>query len=346
LLETPMPTIKDVAREAGVSVATVSYVLNNKQALVSESTRQSVLEAIKRVGYVPSVVGRGLQANKSHLIGYAWHPITYGQVNPVLDQFTYFMAHAAEEAGYHLLTFTCPLDNPVPVYEDLITTRRVDAFVLSGTRQDDPRIAYLLERRFPFVSFGRSNPEWQFSYVDVDARAGVREAVKYLVDLGHRRIAFVGWPEGSLSGDWRLQGYLDGMREFDLPVPASYVQRGVQSDVTGRQALCRWWELPPEQRPTAVITVTDLIAIGVMKQAAAFGLVLPRDLSIIGFDNAPLVEHFTPALTTFEQPIPEIGHILVELVERMVRGDQPEHLQVLVKPRLLMRESCAPPRQS
>ncbi len=338
-----MPTIKDVAREAGVSVATVSYVLNNKQDLVSEPTRRAVLEAIKRVGYTPSVVGRGLQANKSHLIGYAWHPITYGQVNPVLDQFTYFMAHAAEEAGYHLLTFTCPLDDPVPVYEDLITTRRVDAFVLSGTRQNDPRIAYLLERGFPFVSFGRSNPEWAFSYVDTDARAGVREVVAYLVELGHRRIAFVGWPEGSLSGDWRLQGYLDGMRELGLPVPPSYVQRGVQSDQTGRRALCRWWELPEDERPTAVIAVTDLIAVGVMLQAREFGLSLPADLSIVGFDNAPLVEYFTPALTTFEQRIPEIGHILVELVERMVRGDHPEHRQVLVPPRLIVRDSCAPP---
>ncbi|XWX04163.1 LacI family DNA-binding transcriptional regulator [Aggregatilineales bacterium SYSU G02658] len=338
-----MPTIKDVAREAGVSVATVSYVLNNKQDLVSEPTRRAVLEAIKRVGYTPSVVGRGLQANKSHLIGYAWHPITYGQVNPVLDQFTYFMAHAAEEAGYHLLTFTCPLDDPVPVYEDLITTRRVDAFVLSGTRQNDPRIAYLLERGFPFVSFGRSNPEWAFSYVDTDARTGVREAVSYLVALGHRRIAFVGWPEGSLSGDWRLQGYLDGMHAFALPVPPPYVQRGVQSNTTGRQALCHWWELPEAERPTAVIAVTDLIAVGVMLQAREFGLSLPADLSIIGFDNAPLVEYFTPALTTFEQRIPEIGHILVELVERMVRGDQPEHRQVLVPPRLIVRDSCAPP---
>ncbi|MFQ3647787.1 MAG: LacI family DNA-binding transcriptional regulator [Anaerolineae bacterium] len=339
-----MPTIKDVAREAGVSVATVSYVLNNKQDLVSEPTRRAVLEAIKRVGYTPSVVGRGLQANKSRLIGYAWHPITYGQVNPVLDQFTYFMAHAAEEAGYHLLTFTCPLDNPVPVYEDLITTRRVDAFVLSGTRQDDQRIAYLLEQNFPFVSFGRSNPEWAFSYVDTDARVGVREAVGHLVALGHRRIAFVGWPEGSLSGDWRLQGYLEGMREFALAVPPSYIQRGIQSDATGRHALCRWWELPEDERPTAVIAVTDLIAIGVMRQAREFGLTLPADLSVIGFDNAPLVEHFTPALTTLEQRIPEIGQILVELVERMVQGNHPEHMQVLVPPRLIVRDSCAAPR--
>lgn len=338
-----MPTIKDVAREAGVSVATVSYVLNNRDTLVSQQTRQIVLETIQRVGYTPSVVGRGLQANKSRLIGYAWHAITYGQVNPVLDQFTYYMAHAAEEAGYHLMTFTCSQENPLPVYADLVAARRVDAFVLSGTRYDDPRIAYLLEKKFPFVSFGRSNPDWEFSYVDTDARAGVLEAMRYLIELGHRRIGFVGWPPGSLSGDWRKLGYLQGMAEAGLPVSEDYLRYGKQSEQTGRAALQHWLTLPLADQPTAVFAVTDLIAIGVMNQARDCGLTVGRDLSVIGFDNAPLVDHFTPSLTTLAQPLAEIGHILMQLMERMVNPPTPDLVQLLVPPRFIVRDSCAAP---
>ncbi len=338
-----MPTIKDVAKEAGVSVATVSYVLNNKTSLVSIETRHTVLAAIQRVGYTPSMVGRNLQSNKSKLIGYAWHPMIYGQVNPVLDQFTYFMAQAAEEAGYHILTFTCPEHNPIPTYAELIETRRVDAFVLSGTNMNDPRIPFLLDKGFPFVSFGRSNPEWQFSYVDTDARAGVHEAANYLIDLGHRRIAFVGWPQGSLTGDQRLQGYQDALREHGLPANPDFVIRGIQSELTGRNALREWLELPLEERPTAVMAVTDLVAVGVMNEAHERGLHIGRDLSIIGFDNAPLVEYLTPALTTLEQRIPEIGHILMDMVERMFNGVHDDLVQLLVTPRFIVRESCSAP---
>jgi DNA-binding LacI/PurR family transcriptional regulator len=338
-----MPTIKDVAREAGVSVATVSYVLNNKHQLVSAKTRRHVLEAIQRVGYTPSAMGRNFKANKSKLIGYAWHPITYGQVNTVLDQFTYFMAQAAEEAGYHILTFTCSKDDPVPVYAELIKSHRVDAFVLSGTNLNDERIAFLLEKGFPFVSFGRSNPEWQFSYVDTDAYAGTQEATQYLIQLGHRRIAFVGWPEGSLTGDFRIDGYRDAMTSAGLPVNPLWLSRGTQAAETGRVALARWLEMPPEQRPTAILCVTDLVAMGVMVEARERGLVVGRDLSVIGFDNAPLVEYFQPALTTLEQRIPEMGHILIDMIEGMVNEERTDLVQLLVKPRFIIRESCGAP---
>jgi LacI family transcriptional regulator len=166
-----MPTIKDVAREAGVSIATVSYVLNNKSAFFSEGTRQQVLEAVERIGYSPNVTARNLKASETRLIGYAWHEVPYGQVNSVLDHFTYALAQAAEAAGYHVLTFTHPLHDPIPVYEDLIKTQRVDGFVLAGTIAGDERIRYLMEQGFPFVSFGRSNPGWTFPWVDTEGSA-------------------------------------------------------------------------------------------------------------------------------------------------------------------------------
>jgi DNA-binding LacI/PurR family transcriptional regulator len=337
-----MPTIKDVAREAGVSIATVSYVLNNKPNSVSERTRQQVLNAIDRVGYTPNITARNLKANQTRLIGYAWHRDPGDRVNAVLDRFIYCLAQAAEAAGYHLLTFTHPDNAPTPAYDELIRAGRVDAFVLSGTVINDLRIPFLLESGFPFVSFGRSNPEWDFAWVDTDGQRGVREAVEYLVGLGHRRIAMAAWPEESLSGHYRLAGYMDAMQSAGLDIHPDYIQRGEHSEPFGREAMTRWLQLPKNERPTAVIAITDLVAIGVMIEAERHGLYIGRDLSVIGYDDTPLVQYLRPSLTTLHQPLQEIVQALIVLLERMLQGDTRER-HVLIPPRLIVRGSCGEP---
>lgn len=339
-----MPTIKDVAREAGVSIATVSYVLNNKQSLVSSQTRQQVLEAIDRIGYSPNITARNLKASQTRLIGYAWHEIPhYDQVNSVLDRFTYFLAQAAEAAGYHLLTFTHPPDEPIPVYNELIRTQRVDAFVLAGTVSDDQRIRFLLEADFPFITFGRAHLNQDFPWVDTDGETGVREAVEYLISLGHRQIGMAAWPEESISGSFRVDGYLDALQAAGLPCRPEYIIRGEHSEQAGRTALAQWLELPPEDQPTAIIGITDLVAIGVMNEARARGLTIGHDISLIGFDDAPMVQYLQPGLTTLQQAIPETGQALISMLESVLNKDQKAEPHILIPPRLIIRDSCAPP---
>jgi DNA-binding LacI/PurR family transcriptional regulator len=338
-----MPTIKDVAREAGVSIATVSYVLNNKPAAVSEDTRQLVWNAVNRIGYMPNVTARNLRSNQSRLIGYAWHEVPYDQINPVLDRFTYHLARAAEAAGYHILTFTYPLDDPLPVYDELIRTGRVDAFVIGSTILNDERIQFLMNREFPFVCFGRSNPEWDFIWVDTDGTYGMRQAVDYLVGLGHRRIAMVAWPEESLSGTYRVRGYFEGLAAAGIEPHPAHIVRGEHIEQTGRAAFYRWLELPHAERPTAVVAVSDLVAIGVMNAAEEYGLVVGRDLSVIGFDDAPMSQYLRPALTTLQQPIPEIGRTIVDILEEILAKNELSERHQLLKPSLIMRASCAPP---
>lgn len=335
-----MPTIKDVAREAGVSIATVSYVLNKKNAFVSEETRQQVLETIDRIGYTPNVTARNLKSSQTRLIGYAWHKVHDDQVNPVLDRFTYSLAQAVEAAGYHLLTFTHPINDPDPVYDELIRTQRVDAFVLSGTVRDDRRIQFLQDAKFPFVSFGRSNPDWDFPWVDTDGRQGVRDAVDYLVSMGHRRIAMAAWPEESISGNFRVQGYLEGLQEAGIPFRPDYLYRDEHSEAAGRRALMHWMQLPVAERPTAVVAITDLVAIGLLNQAEYYSLTVGQDISVIGFDDAPLGQYLRPALTTVQQPIVEIGQALMNLLTMGLSSsdDAPHH--VLLPPKLVIRASC------
>ncbi len=337
-----MPTIRDVAKEAGVSIATVSYVLNDR-GMVSEATRQRVLAAIERLGYRPSIIAQNLQAGESRMFGYSWRPLPPDQFNPVLERFMYSMAEAAAEHNYHVLTFPCPQPHDeIEVYQDMVESGRVDGFILSDTNLNDQRIRYLLDVGFPFVAFGRANPDWDFPWVDVDGADGVRQAVQHLLDRGHRRIACLAWPEDSLSGQHRLAGYYATMSQAGLDVPPAGVIRTENDYYAAYRATQEWLALSPNQRPTAVVAITDLMAIGVMNAAADAGLVVGRDLAVVGFDDAPITGYLRPALTSLRQPIVEVGERVVSMLIDLVQGRTPVPAQVLLQPRLIVRQSTAP----
>lgn len=335
-----MPTIRDVAREAGVSIATVSYVLNDKTAAISEETRARVWEAVRLIGYKPNVTARNLRHSQTRLIGYAWHEVAADKVNLVLDRFTYYLARAAETAGYHILTFTYSPDDPLPTYDELMRTARVDAFVVAGTVFEDARIRFLIDQEFPFVSFGRSSPGWDFPWVDTDGRQGVSDAIDHLVVLGHRRIAMIAWPEESLSGGFRLAGYLDGLRRAGIDPREDYVFRGEHDETTGRAALDQWWQLPADERPTAIVSVADLPAIGVLNEAERRGITIGRELSLISFDDAPLYQYLRPSLTALRQPIPEIAAEVIGMLETLLRKRDLASRRLLLPPTLIERASC------
>jgi DNA-binding LacI/PurR family transcriptional regulator len=334
-------TIKDVAKAAGVSIATVSYVLNNSGA-VGEAARQRVLRAVEELGYRPSVLARGLQARQSRMIGYSWRPMPPNQFNPILEKFIHSMAEAAARHDYHILTFPCPEPyDEVGVYRDMVESGRVDGFILSNTNLDDQRIRYLLEAGFPFVAFGRANPDWDFAWVDVDGTDGVRQAVDHLLELGHRRIACLAWPEDSLTGRYRLSGYLSAMTDAGLALDPDWVIRAEHSYLGAFPATQGWLALPPDRRPTAVVALSDLMAIGVMNAAANAGLEVGRELAVIGFDDAPITDYLRPPLTSLRQPITEVGERAVTMLIDLVRGEMPSPAHVLLKPQLIVRGSTS-----
>jgi DNA-binding LacI/PurR family transcriptional regulator len=336
-----MPTIKDVAKVAGVSIATVSYVLNDSGA-VSNETRQRVLQAVEKLGYRPSVIAKGLQARESRMIGYSWRPVPPNQFNPILEKFIHSMAEAAARHDYHILTFPCPEPyDEVGIYRDMAESGRVDGFILPNTNLNDRRIRYLLEAGFPFVAFGRSNPDWDFPWVDVDGTDGVRQAVNHLLELGHRRIACLAWPEESLTGRYRLNGYLSAMADAGLALDPEWVVRAEHSYRSAFPATQSWLALPPDRRPTAVVALSDLMAIGVMNAAANAGLEVGPDLAVIGFDDAPITDYLRPPLTSLRQPIAEVGERAVTMLIDLVRGEMPSPAHVLLKPQLIVRDSTS-----
>lgn len=335
-----MPTIKDVAREAGVSIATVSYVLNNKTDSISDDTKNLVLATAKRIGYTPNVTARNLRFSQTRLIGYAWHDVPHDQVNSVMDRFTYHLAHAAENAGYHILTFTHPSDDPTPVYDELIRTRRLDAFVLSATENDDARVRLLHEAKFPFACFGRGEGDTLF--VDVDGMEGIRMAVEHLADFGHEKIAMVAWDDESTAAIYRREGFVNAMHEFGLPIVDERITYGRNDESYGREAFHYFNNLSEQDRPTAIICSSDLEAIGVMNAAEAHGIEVGKDLSVIGFDDVPMSQYLRPALTTLRQPINDVAELLVSMLKASIENKPIKKRQHIVHPELVIRASTGP----
>jgi LacI family transcriptional regulator len=338
-----MATIKDVARLAGVSTATVSYVLNNKTSAVSEETRQRVLETIEQLGYTRNVTARNLRASQSRLIGYGLPISGHTRPNTVLEHFAFHLAREASTAGYHVLTFTYRFEDPVPTYDELVRTARVDAFVLANTSTNDPRVAYLLEQGYPFACFGRANEAWEFNWVDTDGQSGVHQAVEYLLRLGHHRIAMVTWPQDSLTGNLRLAGYLQALAAAGITPPPGYIVRAEYGEAVGELVFKQLEQFSANEQPTAIVTVSDMTAISVIGEAERRGHVVGKTLSVIGFDDELLSKYLRPSLTTLRQPIADISAALIGVIDRLLSSENSHIHQSLMQPELIVRESVGPP---
>lgn len=338
-----MPTIKDVAERAGVSIATVSYVLNNS-APISVETRERVLRAARELDYRPNIRARNFQAKESRIIGYQWYVTPSGEINPIMDRFLYGLTTAADAHGYHLILFNARPEHVPQAYEDLIRSGRVDGFVLANTDYKDERVRYLIHAGFPFVAFGRAYEAWDFAWVDVDGEAGIRQVMAHLLSNEHRRIAVLGWPTRSLTGDNRIQGYLGAMQEAGLKVDPDWIVRGEEAVRTGYEAAAHLMALPPRRRPTAVVAISDTLATGVLNYCSAHGIQVGRDLAVTGFDDSPRVEYYAPPLSSVRQPVGEVGALAFDLLLRQFVGEGPGHEpperhQYLLQPQLIIRAS-------
>ena len=336
-------TIRDVAKEAGVSTATVSYVLNDSRR-VGDDTRERVIKAAHHLGYRANITARNLQASETRLIGYSWRPSAPDQFNPILDRFLQSVAEAAARHDYRILAFpTVDIYQELSTYEEMLRVGHVDGFILSNTNFDDERILALTKNNFPFVSFGRANEDWDFRWVDIDGTAGTLAATRHLVAQGHRRIAFLAWPGTSQTGYYRLQGYLDAMREACLPVDPEWIQLAGNFYEESYLAAQRLLALPDERRPSAVVTSSDLMALGVINAGWDAGLEVGRTLAVVGFDDAPIARFLKPALTTLAQPIEETGERLVTMLIDAIDGRTGSERQVLLAPTLVVRDSTLVP---
>ncbi len=334
-------TLKHVASQAGVSYQTVSKVING-QAQVSQETEARIWQVVKDLGYRPNYTARSLRSRRSYTIGYSWVPNPLKKYNPVLIRLLESMLQAAFKYEYYLLSFPSESDlsQQVSLYKEMINTGRVDGFVLSSVEYDDPRVLFLLEHDFPFVAFGRSNPDLQFPYVDVDGGLGVKIATEHLLEQGHRRIATIAWPEYSRVGNNRIEGYFAAMQAAGLSVDPDWVARAEGTFEFGYYVAKRLLALPADRCPTGFVCLSDNAAIGVVRAVQDMGLRVGADIAVTGFDDTPMIEYLDPPLTSVRQPIWEVGQRVIELL--MTSMKEPGSMQAvgeLVPPDLIVRSS-------
>lgn len=330
------PTLNDVAAAANVSRQTVSNVLNAPHR-VRPDTTERVRAAIRELGYQPHRLARNLKTRTSRMIGYEIARTPPGTINPVLDRFVHALVEAARDDGYHVLLFTPDDNGQAAAYDELVGTHTVDGFVLSEVGYGDPRATVLQGRGTPFVTFGRPELPIDHSWVDVDGAAGTAAAVRHLVQRGHHRLAFVGWPAGSATGDRRAEGFVEAVKKagrYYDPALDVRVEDGVDD---GARALQQLLEAP--EPPTAVVCVSDSIAAGVVRAARTRGLAVGTDLAVTGFDDTPVAALLTPSLTSVRQPLEQVASRIVSRLTALLATHQVEPTGELLAPELIVRDS-------
>lgn len=334
------PSMSDVARLAGVSQTTVSFILNDTPGSnIPLETRERVLAAVRELDYRPNVSARNLRTQSTNLIGYGFDDPAGVTSQPILDRFIHSAILSLEAAGYHLLTFVAEERTDTTTYLELYRRGQVAGFVLANTNDNDPRIARLLEENIPFASFGRSDDAWSFPWVDVDGISGMEQIATHLTAAGHRRIGLITWPEGSKAGSHREAGYTAGLAAAGIAPDPAWVFRGENLVQTGAEGMTALLALPPEHRPTAVACVSDLIAVGALNTAAAAGQVVGRDMAVTGYDDSAMAQYLHPSLTSVRQPIADVGHAIVRLLLNRLRPEPAAPEGVLLRPSLVIRRS-------
>lgn len=331
------PSIETVAERAGVSRQTVSNVLNSPQ-LVRPETMARVLAAIEETGYRPHRAARTLRTRRSQLIAARMHAPSDGIGGALLDAFLHALTSHAAQRDYRILLYTAEDDTQeIAAYDELLRDHDLDAFVLTGTHRDDVRTDWLARHDTPFVTFGRPwGAEAAHGWVDVDGASGVYDATRHLIRRGHRRIGFVGWPEGSGVGDDRRSGYLAACTEERLDISA--LNRSVVDDLgAGRAAGAELLNLASP--PTAFVCVSDSIALGVWTEITARGLTPGREVAVIGFDDTPTASVI--GLSSVAQPVGEIAAASFDLLAEALDGAPGAACakQLLLPPSLVVRAS-------
>jgi LacI family transcriptional regulator len=331
-------TIADVAREAGVSVSTVSHVVNGTRR-VSPATASAVKAVIDAFGYHPNVVARSLKTASTQSVGIAISAIA----NPYFSDI--ICAIETECAGLGMMVFLSDTQDD-PTRELAVLTalhqRRVDGVILAPSPDPDRRaLAYLHAARLPCVLVDRT-PDPSFDQVGVNNREAMRELVDYVAGLGHRRIGYIGGHPGFQTTLERIIGYRDSLGRLGLAIDERHLVTGNASTASAAEATHALLSLPDP--PTAIVTGNNMATIGAMRAIRARGLTVPDDISIAGFDDFEWADCFEPRLTLIAQPCEEIGRRAAFLLMERIAAPDGARRTVRLDAALKLRSSCARPR--
>ena len=334
-------TIRDVASKAGVSVTTVSRVLNGKDD-ISEETTKKVMAVVQDLGYASSLAARGMRSHRTNVIGLIMPDVDsyYGQ------QIMRGVNRAIARLNRDLIVYT----SGVMDKENVAQHERSYVTLLNGSITDGVIVVAPTATQFtshaPLVIIDPNNETPDYPALIGKNHEGALAAMNYLNDLGHRRIGHITGRMELISSNQRLQGYKDGLAAAGIPLSDDLIEIGDYTTETAAIRARKLLSLP--DRPTAIFAANDMSAMGIYQAAKEFGLQIPGDLSVIGFDNLPEANHINPPLTTIDQSIVQMGTMATEMLVNLVNGESlstnsgEDGNLYKVPTQLVIRDSCAP----
>lgn len=329
-------TIKDVAREAGVSIATISYVINNKEN-ISKDTIEKVNAAIKKLNYIPDMSARSLVNKKSNLIGVVIPQTEPGKQlmfnNPFYSEFLSGVEYTARLNGYHVIISGAEADKG---YLELSSKRSLDGIIILGMY---PEGFYndLKESKIPIILIDSYTEDHYFHSIQINDRHGGYIATKYLIDNGHKDIALVtGKIKKQGVSEKRYLGYKDALKESGITYRNEYIFEGVV-DYDYGMAVAE--KIAGISSLSAIFATADIMAMGLIKRLIALGKKIPEDISIIGFDDIYITKLLSPALTTVKQNIYLKGETSVNLMIECIKKDLKAKQEVILPIEIIERET-------
>ena len=333
-------TSHDVARAAGVSRTTVSMVLNGSNAvMLSDATRKRVKQAAADLGYRVNSAGRMLASGATKTIALIVTNPELMLIDGFIPPTLFAISREATAHGYNVLIEGLPPEGDERGYRDLVLARRIDGMIVLNPRSNDPQLAALIEQKFPVVLLGAIREANAVS-LSIDDRVAIGEAVACLVNLGHRAIGHVALSRaGTYATDHRIAGIRKALQAHGLELPQSHIAFADFDAESGREAAVRLLESAPAL--TAIIAGNDTIALGVMRAARERGMSLPRDLSIIGYDDLPFAAYLEPPLTTIRTNPVEQGRLATRMLIGLIKEKTPAQPAESIGTIFVERGSCS-----
>lgn len=336
-------TIKDVAKRAGVSIATVSFVLNEKgdEMAIPPETRERVLQAARDLKFVPNAAGRHLASGKSHTIAFVLPSAIHLRVDAFIPQILSSLNEVCHENNFKLLVYAIEDPSRPDAYMRMVQENSIDGLFILNPREDEKQINALINADFPvIVGPGWRNPK--ACGVGFSNYLAAMRATEYLISLGHRRIACINYgPKKYLTVASRYRGYCDALKQAGMAVDASLVTWADFSLESGYGAAVELLER--EAGFTAVFAGNDTVAIGAISAFHDRGKAIPRDISIIGIDDIPPSKFLIPPLTTIHVDGTEYGRRAGEMLISLVNGKRPDPDRIYLSTSLIVRASTSVP---
>lgn len=330
-------TILDVARESGVSYSTVSRVLNDFD-FVKEGTREKVMEAAERLGYIANIQARSLAGGRTQIIGLLVPGLDNGYITEIVSG----IDQELSTSNYDMMLYTTHrFEGKESLYVKTIANGLADGLILLVPYDAYKSLQGLPTQDFPYVLVDQIDNTYNSTTVDATNWQGAYDATAYLIGLGHQRIGFImGHPQLN-SAKERLDGYLAALQQHHIKRDDSLIIAGDYMTKGGYTGALRLLNL--SSPPTAIFAANDLSAFGVYDAIHEVGLNIPKDISVVGFDDIPLALLTYPKLTTVRQPLTQIGQVAVRLLLEKLKNPEKEARRVTLATELVIRDSCAPP---